>query len=108
MVWFGAIAELASVVATTFMSLIGATRIMASCAAQRTAASDAGDPSTPTTMLDRVAGMKTAFSRQTPRDLTPPSVQRLGRVFGVPSGHPCGSQTPARFATSRSGLATHR
>src|ERR1700757_2546860 len=52
MVWFGAIAELTSVGATTFISLIGTMRIMASRAAQRTAASDAGDPSTPTTMLD--------------------------------------------------------
>jgi hypothetical protein len=61
-VWFGAIAELASVGATTFISLIGAKRIMASRAAQRTAASDAGDPSTPTTMLDRMTGMNTASS----------------------------------------------
>src|SRR5580693_9081166 len=50
MVWFGAIAELTSVGATTFISLVGNTRIMASPAAQRTAASEAGDPSTPTTM----------------------------------------------------------
>jgi hypothetical protein len=63
MVWFGAIAELASVGATTLMSLSGATRITASRAAQRTAASEAGDPSTPTTMLDRMADMNTASSR---------------------------------------------
>jgi hypothetical protein len=63
MVWFGAIAELASAGATTFMRLIGAARIMASRAAHRTAASDAGDPSTPTTMLDRMAGMNTASFR---------------------------------------------
>src|SRR5580693_8065646 len=62
MVWFGAIAELTSVGATTFISLIGTTRIMASRAAQRTAASDAGDPSTPTTMLDRAACQHIASS----------------------------------------------
>src|SRR5271163_584112 len=62
MVWFGAIAELTSVGATTFISLIGTTRIVASRAAQRTAASDAGDPSTPTTMLDRAACLHIASS----------------------------------------------
>jgi hypothetical protein len=63
MVRFGAIAELTSVGATTFISLIGTTRIMASRAAQRTAASEAGDPSTPTTMFDRVGRLYIAFSR---------------------------------------------
>jgi hypothetical protein len=42
--------------------LIGTTRIIASRAAQRTAASDAGDPSTPTTMLDRAACLHIASS----------------------------------------------
>src|SRR5580693_7641402 len=64
MVWFGAIAELTSVVATTFISLIGTARIMASRAAQPTAASDASDPSTPTTILDRKARQYIASSRQ--------------------------------------------
>src|SRR5882757_1666289 len=58
MVWFGAIAALASVGATTLMNLIADTRIIASHSAQRTAAFDVGDPSTPTTMLDRMASMK--------------------------------------------------
>src|SRR5277367_5232672 len=62
MVWFGAIAELTSVGATTFISLIGTTRIIASRAAQRMAASDAGDPSTPTTMLDRATCLYIASS----------------------------------------------
>lgn len=63
-----AIAELTSVGATTFMSLIGSTRIMASRAAQRTAASDAGDPSTPTTTLDRMARLDMVSSLRTTSD----------------------------------------
>ena len=64
MVWFGAIAELTSVGATTLIRFIGTEHIMASRAAQRTAASDPGDPSTPTTMLDRMVGHNISSSRR--------------------------------------------
>jgi len=49
MVLLGAIVELINVGATTLMSLISRLRIVASRIAQRTAASDAADPPTPTT-----------------------------------------------------------
>jgi hypothetical protein len=57
MVSLGAIVELIKVGATTLTTVIGNPRIKASRPAQRTAASDATDPSTPTTSLDPIASL---------------------------------------------------